>query len=136
MPSYVFTPLPFLTRHGQILGGWGILSVFLWCGGWEVGVTKITGRISISISKPNGVGVFRSASAPKKDKKTNLKQTDKDHPVKIRRLERLGGLFGTRYVFKPVLRVALHGQTLMGRVFAPDDTNRAVSVTKISGAAK
>ena len=99
-PSYVFTPLPFVTRHGQILGSWAVCRCFC---GLVVGVTKSTGRIDISISKPNGLVTSRLASAAKKDKKRNLKPTDKENPKKIRRLERLKKLFSTSYVFNQVL---------------------------------
>ena len=78
-------------------------------GGWGA-LRKANGGIAISISKPNGLVTCRWASAPKTDKKTNLKPTDKDNPKRIRRLGRLVGLFGPRYVFNPVLRVALHGR--------------------------
>ena len=82
-------------------------------GWWWAGVTKITGRIAISISKPNGLVDFRLASAPKKAKKTNLKPTDKDNPKQIRRSEFLRKLFATSYVFNQVLYVSLHGQMLV-----------------------
>ena len=77
------------------------------------------------------------ANAPKKDKKTNLKPTDKDNPKKIRWLECLQKLFMTRYMFNQVLSVTLHDQILWeadGVVLGV--TNVVGSVTKICGFAK
>ena len=108
-PSYVFTPLIFVTRHRHIHGGCVAFSVSF---GLVVSVTKSTGHIDISISKPNGLVACHMASAPKKDKKTNLEPTDKDNPKKIRRSEWLKKLFQTSYMFNQVPWVTLHDQIL------------------------